>query len=363
MNIVFSWAVVLFGVMIILGFFTALALFLRKDNQLSNRILAIFLVTTSLWLVDAFFTASGIYAQNPDAYFKPIYYSLAFGPLIYFYVRSLCSPNFKVNAKHLLHFIPAMIQAGLYLFLFFQTYEFKRWYWLEIHQPYTYRIEFDGTFISMAIYLGFSLVIILKYQKYLKEHFSESSKITLNWLKVILSILFLLCFQWFIEVILRDFYHNYYEYNYSTLILGILTLILAFKAITQANLIAVDFMVNEEAEIKTTDIDQDVVKKIISRMEKHQHFLNPTLSLKEFAQLANLPARTISEHINAGLNKTFHDFVNEYRVEAVKEKLLSEDREKFTLEAIAYDCGFNSKATFNRIFKKYTGVSPGKYMG
>lgn len=96
-------------------------------------------------------------------------------------------------------------------------------------------------------------------------------------------------------------------------------------------------------------------------MDHNSDFLNPTLTLKEFAANCGSPARVISEHLNQGLGKNFHDFVNEYRVEAVKIKLKSKVQDNFTLESIAYDSGFNSKATFNRIFKKFTGLSPSKW--
>ena len=97
-------------------------------------------------------------------------------------------------------------------------------------------------------------------------------------------------------------------------------------------------------------------------METSQDYLNPTLSLKEFADAMDLPTRTVSEHINRGMGKTFVDFVNEYRVEAVKQKLGSPQSGMYTILALAYESGFNSKATFNRAFKKFTGKSPTEYL-
>lgn len=309
-------------------------------------------------------TISGIYGQNPDAYFKPIYYSFAFGPLIYFYVRSITNSSFKFKSIHLLHFIPVIIQAGLYWFLNFKDYSFKRWYWEEVHLPYTYRIEFDGTFISLAIYSVFAILLIRKYQAWLKDNYSESSKQHLNWLKIILIILFLLCIQWFVEVILRDFYGNYYQYNYSVLILGFLTIVLAMKAMVQDNLAHIKFQesaIKSKAIPKENNIDNAILDQILNRMTEQKDYLDPTLNLKNFAKSCNLPARVVSDHLNQGLQNTFHDFVNYYRVEEVKQKIKSDTEKQFTFEGLAYDSGFNSKATFNRIFKKFTGMTPSQY--
>ena len=58
----------------------------------------------------------------------------------------------------------------------------------------------------------------------------------------------------------------------------------------------------------------------------------------------------------------FNDFINTYRVEEVKKAFDNGEHKKTTLLGIAYDCGFNSKATFNRAFKKNAGFSPKEYL-
>ena len=137
----------------------------------------------------------------------------------------------------------------------FQDYSFKRWYWLEIHSPYTYRIEFNGSFLSLAIYLFFSIKLLNRYQQWLNNEYSETSKTRLNWLKLILTGMLLLTIQWFVEVILRDFYENFYQYNYSTFILGLVTLTLAYWAFHQAD---------QKAIVYQKPVD----KKPISRISK-----------------------------------------------------------------------------------------------
>jgi AraC-like DNA-binding protein len=281
--------------------------------------------------------------------------------LIYFYVKSLVNQLFIFQKKDYLHFIPVLFQAGLYIFLTTKNYNFKNWYWENVHQYITYKIEFDGTFISMLIYLILSLRLLKNYQIYVANNFSETSKIRLNWLKIILIILVILCVQWLIEIILRDFFNLYFNYDYSIQILGIMALVLAVGGIRQANLSEVNF---EEELIQKihVQVDSQILEQIKSGMDVQKLYLNPTLTLAEFAKEIKLNPKIVSQQINTGLGKSFNDFVNEYRVEEVKKRLNSTDLERLTILGIAYESGFNSKTTFNRIFKDFTGVAPRDFM-
>ncbi|MEM9821896.1 MAG: helix-turn-helix domain-containing protein [Bacteroidota bacterium] len=354
---------ILNGAVIVLGLFAAFSLFFKNQNRSANRLMALFLISTSLWLIDNFMRIAGIYEQDPDLYFKPIYYSFAFGPLLYFYVLSIVNSEFKFRPFHLIHFIPVLLQAGLYFFLTWQDYDFKRWYWQEIHLPYTYRIEFDGSFISMALYSFFAIRLLNAYQKWLDDTYSDTSKSKLNWLKVMLILMLVLTLQWFVELILRDLYANYYQYNFSPLILGLLTLILAFRAFHQEDQKEIVYQKKavEPPKTNTLDFKQEVLTQIEARMLEHQDYLDPTLKLKTFAANCQLPQKVVSQYLNQRLHQSFHDYVNHYRIEEFKKRLAEEKGELMTFEGLAYDCGFNSKATFNRIFKKLTGLTPSQY--
>ena len=361
MQITLNFTVLLLGIIISSAFFATGLLWFSSQNKQSNRFLALLIFTISLWLIDHFLRIAGIYGQNANLYFLPIFYSFAFGPLIYFYVKSLVNQSFIFQKKDYLHFIPVLFQAGLYFFLSTKDYDFKNWYWLNVHQFITYKIEFDGTFISMLIYLGLSIQLLRNYQNYVVNNFSETSKIRLNWLKIILIILVILCVQWLIEIVLRDFFHLYFNYDYSIQILGIMALVLAIGGIRQANLSEINF--EEEAIQKSNvQIDNLILDQIKSGMNSRKLHLNPTLSLSEFAKELKLNPKVVSQQINTGFRKSFNDFVNEYRVEEVKKRLNSPDLERLTILGIAYESGFNSKTTFNRIFKDFTGVAPRDFL-
>jgi AraC-like DNA-binding protein len=102
--------------------------------------------------------------------------------------------------------------------------------------------------------------------------------------------------------------------------------------------------------------------KILSLIEKEKVYEDPELSLSQIAKLLKTNPSIVSKAINQGFQLNFNDFINNYRIEAVKEKLKVGEQKTQTLLGIAYDCGFNSKATFNRAFKKVTGTNPREWM-
>jgi AraC-like DNA-binding protein len=96
-------------------------------------------------------------------------------------------------------------------------------------------------------------------------------------------------------------------------------------------------------------------------MESAQPWLDPELNLTSLAGQSGLNAVQLSYLINNAFGQNFNDFVNTYRVEAVKQKLEAPEFQHYSLLAIAFESGFNSKATFNRAFKKMTGNAPSRY--
>jgi AraC-like DNA-binding protein len=361
MQITFNWLVVLMGVVIAQSLFAAGLLFFSRQNMISNRLLSVLIIVIALWLSDDFMRLAGIYQQRPNLYFLPIFYSFSFGPFIWFYVRSLIRHPFRLTRIDLLHFIPVTLQTALYLFLCFSPYSFKYWYWEHVHRAYTYRVEFDGTWVSLMVYLLLSFRQLRHYQVWVVNHFSEVSRIRLNWLKVLLAILIVLCVQWFIEILLRDFGGLYFNYDYSVEILGVAVLVLGIAGIRQASLSDVHFEAEEPAKAVFLP-DPLVLKAISDGMEKQQLYLNPTLTLVQLASVLKLNPKIVSRHINTGFQKSFNDYVNAYRIDEVKRRLKSSDLEKLTILGIAYDSGFNSKTTFNRIFREFTGMAPSDFI-
>ena len=96
-------------------------------------------------------------------------------------------------------------------------------------------------------------------------------------------------------------------------------------------------------------------------MEEDRIFLNPELNLDALSKHLGLPSKTVSTVLNQQLHKSFTEYVNGYRVQEVKRRLEESHASNLTILGIALESGFNSKASFQRIFKEMTGTSPGAF--
>lgn len=400
MQIPFTPLVVFLVAVIAQAVFAAGLLGLARANPLPNRFLALLMLAIALWLLDGFFRAANIYGQNPNWYFAPIYYSLAFGPLLYFYVRSLVNHGFRWRRAYWWHFGPVLVQAGLYGWLRLQDYDTRNWFWQTVHRPYTYRVEFIGTFLSLAVYLALSLRLLRQYRRWLVDNFSEVSQLRLRWLRTLLLAVAVVSGQWLVEVVLRELFGIYYRFDFSTELLGVLVFLIGVVGLQQPDMHAVRF-VPEETEptqaaaqklpfqgpapapaapqpvasvaaengpkptappVAAPAVDAAVLARIRQALETDGLYLNPTLTLAELAAHTGLAPKLLSFTINQGFGQSFNDLVNGYRVAEVKRRLATPDAQRLTLLGIAFESGFNSKTTFNRIFKQVTGVAPSAYL-
>lgn len=105
----------------------------------------------------------------------------------------------------------------------------------------------------------------------------------------------------------------------------------------------------------------EYMNKLLRLMEAEKPHLNPNLTIAVLARKTGLPYYQLSMIINNQLNKNFFDFVNQYRIEEARRLLSEPSKITGTILQIAYDTGFNSKSSFNKAFKKYTGMTPTEF--
>jgi YesN/AraC family two-component response regulator len=106
---------------------------------------------------------------------------------------------------------------------------------------------------------------------------------------------------------------------------------------------------------------QEINTRVISLMEKEELYKEAELTLQDLSTKIQHPTYQVSLAINEGLNKSFYDLVNGYRVEEAKRLLLMPDSRNYTILSVGFEAGFNSKTTFNTVFKKFTGLTPTEY--
>ncbi len=109
--------------------------------------------------------------------------------------------------------------------------------------------------------------------------------------------------------------------------------------------------------------EADLIKyedKIVKYMKKSKPYLNAELSLEDLAKQTGIPKHHLTQTLNNKIEKSFYQFINEYRIEEAKQKLKNE-KEEVSMLSLAFDVGFNSKSSFNNNFKKLTGHTPSSY--
>ena len=106
---------------------------------------------------------------------------------------------------------------------------------------------------------------------------------------------------------------------------------------------------------------QNYVRQLLLLMEEKKPYINPSLTLSQLAEMLDISPHNLSEVINTQLKKNFYDFVNGYRVEQVKKDLVDPSKQHLKILSVAFDAGFNSKASFNTIFKEQTSTTPSDF--
>jgi AraC-like DNA-binding protein len=258
-----------------------------------------------------------------------------------------------------LHFLPVLIQCLFYLSLTFRSFPYKTYFWINIHQPYTQKAELYASVLSIGIYIYFSIVLLQKYNRKINDYFSNTAHSTLKWLRNMLLGLLILYAGWLTEHLLGNF-----QYGIVHVLLPIYIYWLAWMGFQQRNIL--DVRLEEPKNVFSTTKSQPEVSPamlllIKQAMENDRLYRNPTLTLSDLARHVDLAPKSVSFIINSQLGKSFNSYVNEYRIDDFKQKLLAEQNSRFTILALALESGFNSQASFYRIFKEFTGVSPKEY--
>ncbi len=396
----------LFSVLILIGaaqgLFLSLALaFMRRGNRRANLFLAALLFILSLLLIDGFMNVTNYYSRYPRLLGVVWPINFLIGPFLYFYVRELSSPKRIVfSRRHLLHFLPVTVSA-LLLFYSVSAYE-KAPGWacpiapLNGTRMLTQNVAPLLVSLQKVVYYIWSFLLVMAYSSRIKQSFSSLEKISLSWLRTLLLLFFSLCFLFTFFAFFSAYFGIYREIGYLFYLgMAVVTYVMAFKALLRpeifsrievahrAELIRTDQvmvpdalapapdrlqeaggMMSKEKYRKSLLTDEraaEIVRQLLRLMETEKPYLEPELTLPELAEKLSVFPHHLSQVINREMNKSFFDFVNEYRVQEAKRLLSSSQYGHLSILGIALDAGFNSKSAFYTAFGKYTGMTPSEF--
>ncbi|MBL7803301.1 MAG: AraC family transcriptional regulator [Saprospiraceae bacterium] len=350
-----------------------------RRRQLRDVILSGLLLALVTSLISFFIGFMGVYdyaaEQGWDLTYFPFGNGYLLGPLIWLYVLAVTDRQFQWRPKTWGHFfLPALYYAVSFYMWSLPPAQKEAFGapWVSI---------FDEALLatSLGIYLFLSLKRYAAYRRLLQSEYSNTDRLTLDWLRNFLyvfaayylaSLIFNLVNLW-----IDLWYTGWYWLELTRAILLYYISVTGWAFVQK---VVVSFDDLEQREVKMTETGTagsaggkvlftpgELVarrEKLAAFMSERRPWLDPDLTLSELAAQTGMNVSQLSYLVNAGFDKNFNDFINAYRVEAVKEKMNDPDAAHLSLLGVAFECGFNSKATFNRAFKKATGQSPSEYL-
>ncbi|TLX76567.1 AraC family transcriptional regulator [Labilibacter sediminis] len=360
-----------------LTFLMAVFLWFYPRNFFANKVLGLLIFLWGFTVVTFVLQSNSFWLRFPHLLGISTCCVLLFFPLMYIYIKTYLYKDARKLKKYWMHLIPLLAFFAALSPFYFQSAATKIIMieeglpdWVDkVFDVSSIIIVLQGVFYSMR-----SIHILQHFQYFRKRRLTQVQLNAVKWLKqfVLINV-----FLWAVGVcgtildILRiDIPFDVFKIYY--LGLTILTIWMAYFTLKKPHLFSEgqSILYSSEIKEKKTETVNEVVdvknkedlKTLVNYMENSKPYLNNEMNLQHLVDGTGLTKHRISEVLNKELNKSFYDVLNEYRTkEAIK--LMNEGIHKQqTLTSLAEKAGFNSKATFNRIFKKTTGKTPTEYI-
>lgn len=348
----------------------SLTIILNKKNR------AMYDSIASVWLIFICFATMRrslqiYYGDEFDTWFlKIIFYPLAYGPCLYLYTRMQTDNEKNWTNKNLLHFIP---------FLFFTLISFLPGISIANLKTKSQEIKYSLLFFQSFAFASWISILVYSYCAYkmIKAH-SMNLLEKFSYLSIDNSLSWVNRFSLFFVVVMSiqniiSLYTNFSSQNIISgkvngwLLFGFLY-VLSFFFIRQDSVFAkVDTSEEQGRKVKygksglTETKMKEIATALIQYMESEKPYLKPDLTISDIANALDININYLSQIINSNFKKNFFMFINDYRVADVIRKMEDSSYDEFPVLRIAFESGFNSKSSFNAIFRKSTGMTPVEY--
>jgi len=347
-----------FGILLCLG--VGSLLFFRKEGiKQANILLGLLLVLNSLTLLNTLMAMTGVFSTYQYLYFLPLTFSMSIGPLFYFFVRTRIQPVFRFRKAHLIHFILPAIQFLFYVSIGFRSAEFKSWMWVTIIRPY-------GQYVEEALTVTLSISYLVAAIRLINREIPVAlwKHPICQWLmKFAASLLILLSISTVYEV-LDWILWNGFQYNLFNTPWADFPLKISYAAVSV--FMGYHAFVHQNQALITPNyfkdgVEEDLHDRIWRLMTKQQIFLDPELNLEGMARMLGVHKNKLSRFFSSR-GESFRSFLNKRRLEHFLLLVKQDKHRQLSILGLALESGFNSKASFNRIFKEAKGLPPTEYI-
>ena len=366
-------------------FFTGL-IFLKKNINYSDYLLGFWFVFTAFHMGMLYFQMYN--AKNNYPFPGIIGTDISFVAVhpiwIFIYILSYVQPPSK-NFRLLWHLLPILILNLVLLNTFYMKSSAEKIRSYEISLAGEGYID-KGLELTVLLVISFSLAYLIasywllrKHLKNVKNHYSTLEGVDLKWLRVLLYCIAIA----FIMNAILDLSRNYFDFinSLASIYFGYIIILVAITYMGIHGIKQTKIFVSYSSTEKEDNWEKDRLKgtknqdeielensldadfkKLVQFVESEKPYCDFDLNLDKLAEMSGFKARYLSQIINQSTGKNFFDFINSFRIKEFKKRIMQPENINYTLISVAYDCGFNSKATFNRVFKNQTGYTPSQFM-
>ena len=360
---------------VFIAFFLSLLIFTKKGRNQADIILGIWMIVIGIHIFGYYCFDSGFVYKYPTILWFNFPLPYIHGPLLFIYTLALSFPN-RLSFKGIgIHFILPIFILCLYASFLFLSYSEQLKMMKNNGAGFETQILVASTLlnISGAFYFYITFKLLQRHQRQIKEQFSFQEKINLNWLKLLF---YGMAIMWILIIFVQN---DQLIFSTSTIFVvimgyfgikqvGIFTNQQEFEIVGEKDnfieSLIIEPLINQKKYAKSGLSDtaaKDLHLRLTQLMETEKLFIEPELNLTDLSARLDIHQNYLSQVINEIEGVNFYDYINTLRTEEFKRLMLLPESKKYTLIALAYDCGFNSKSAFNRFFKKSTGLSPSEY--
>ncbi len=358
--------------------FFSVLIFQKKPRAFHDNILICWLIYLGLFIATYSFYSHELFTRFKLLSISLISLLMLHGPFLYFYILALVSIRRKLFRKDLLHLAP-FILFNLYILISSFNPDISGKLNIEkltpeYEPPFLFIFFLLLTAVSGTAYFLLTIKLFRKLKINFFNNYSSSAGPDPDWLRKLVLIFGIV---WTILISVTVIHHVLHMFSMVFCTDGLFLSLSVFVILTgyfglkqklifsSEDIIAAAGTPGTRAKYSGSRLTGSEAKiyagKLTDHMISAKPYLNPELTLAQLASGLGISSHYLSQVINEQFELNFFDFINRYRVETFKEKITDPGYSNFSLLGIAFECGFNSKTAFNRIFKQTTGLTPSQY--